>query len=126
MIDLKKELGGSALGGQWLVGRTENLPVKPGKGVFEYNGMTLITRNSQQTILAIDYPDFYALSTDYYNDYFYSPRYTTGVTTPLYCDGHDNTVIAVGATGGISRSTDGATTWAVVSSGVSANLRVIH
>lgn len=125
-IDLKKELGGNSLGGQWLVGRTENLPVQPGKGVFQYNNMTLITRDAQNTILASDYPDFYNLSNGFYPGFFYYARYTSGLTAPVYADSHDTTVIAVGAAGKISRSTDTGVTWSVISSGVSADLAIIH
>lgn len=125
-IDLKKELGGNSLGGQWLVGRTENLPVQPGKGVFQYNNMTLVTRNSQNTLLASDYPDFYNLSNGFYNDYFYYARYTTGLTAPIYAESHGTTVIAVGASGAISRSTDTGVTWSSIASGVSAALKVVH
>ena len=128
-----KALMGSLNKTSWAIGQSRSdlaLPINQynnsGATVFDYEGMKILYRGAEFTLLQSDYPEAYAAMGIYFGNPTYTVRSPTGQTICRWLDSNGSILIVVGDGGKISRSTDGGVTWAAVTSPTALNIKRIR
>lgn len=128
-----KALMGSLNKTSWAIGQSRSdlaLPINQynnsGATVFDYEGMKILYRGAQFTLLQADYPEAYAAIGIYFGNPTYTSRSPTGQAVCRWLDSNGPIIIVVGDGGKISRNADGGVTWAAVTSPTTLNIKRIR